>query len=112
MDTDNPQGTMASNCNMTTDYNARIDVEIECDLDISSRLGRSVLPEQRFCKLHRMHEMQTIVTDDRGVCPSVCLLVCLSVNHAVHLGFTVQKWLNGSRCRLRYTLLEVSGTLY
>jgi len=23
-------------------------------------------------RLHRMHEMQTIVTDDRGVCQSVC----------------------------------------
>jgi len=23
--------------------------------------------------LHQMHEMQTIVTDDCGVCPSVCL---------------------------------------
>jgi len=32
-----------------------------------------------------MHEMQTVVTDDRGVCPSVC--------HEVLLGFTVQKWL-------------------
>jgi len=29
-----------------------------------------------------MHEMQTIVTDDRGVCPSVC--------HAAQLGFTVR----------------------
>jgi len=33
-------------------------------------------------RLHRMHEMQTIVTDVRGVCqsvrPSVCLSVCYS----------------------------------
>jgi len=28
---------------------------------------------QLLFKLHRMHEMQTIVTDVRGVCPSVCL---------------------------------------
>jgi len=27
-------------------------------------------------RLHRMHEMQTIVTDVRGVCPSVCQSVC------------------------------------
>jgi len=33
-----------------------------------------------------MHEMQTIVTDVRGVCLSVC--------HAAQLGFAVQKWLN------------------
>jgi len=31
-------------------------------------------------RLHRMHEMQTIVTDLRGVRLSVC--------HAAHLGFT------------------------
>jgi len=37
-----------------------------------------------------MHEMQTILTDVRGVCLSVCQSVC----HAAHLGFTVQKWLN------------------
>jgi len=24
-------------------------------------------------RLHRMHEMQTVVTDDSGVCQSVCL---------------------------------------
>jgi len=29
-----------------------------------------------------MHEMQNIVTDDRGVCPWVCQSVC----HAVQLG--------------------------
>jgi len=26
-----------------------------------------------ICRLHRMHEMLTIVTDVRGVCQSVCL---------------------------------------
>jgi len=36
-----------------------------------------------------IHEMQTIVTDDRGVCPSVC--------YTAELGFTVQKRLSGSR---------------
>jgi len=40
-----------------------------------------------------MHEMQTIVTDVRGVCLSVRPLVC----HAANLGFTVQKWQNRSR---------------
>jgi len=32
-------------------------------------------PETEFClifRLNRMHDMQTIVTDDRGVCLSVC----------------------------------------
>jgi len=42
-----------------------------------------------YIRLHRLHEMQTIVTDDRAVCPPVC--------HAAKLGFTVQKWLNGLR---------------
>jgi len=32
-----------------------------------------------------MHEMQSVVTDDCGVCPSVC--------HTAQLGFTVQKWI-------------------
>jgi len=41
-------------------------------------------------ELHQMREMQTIVTNDRGVCPSVSC-------HAAQLGFTVQKRLNGSR---------------
>jgi len=54
-------------------------------------------------RLHRMHEMQSILTDVHGVCPSVC--------HAAHLGFTVQKCLNGSRCCLRRTLLGAHGTL-
>jgi len=38
---------------------------------------------QRYFRLHRMHEMQTIVTDVRGVCLlvylSVCPSICLSV---------------------------------
>jgi len=29
--------------------------------------------QRRYFRLHRMHEMQTIVTDDPGVYPSVCL---------------------------------------
>jgi len=48
-------------------------------------------------RLHRMHEMQTIVTGVRGV----CLLVC----HVAQLGFAVLKRLNGSRCCLGRTLL-------
>jgi len=36
----------------------------------------------RIFRLHRMHEIQTIVTDVRGVCQSVC--------HATQLGFTVR----------------------
>jgi len=32
----------------------------------------------RFFRLRRMHEMQTILTDVRGVCLSVYLSVCLS----------------------------------
>jgi len=30
--------------------------------------------------------------------PMFAAFVCQSVYHAVHLGFTVQKWLNRSRC--------------
>jgi len=41
-----------------------------------------------------MREMQTTVTDVRGVCLSVSLSVHQS---AAQLGFTVQKWLNRSR---------------
>jgi len=41
-------------------------------------------------RLHRMYEMQSIVTDYHGVCQSFC--------HADQSSFTVQKWLNGSRC--------------
>jgi len=37
-------------------------------------------------RLRRMHEMQTIVTNVRGVCPSVSQ----SVRHAAQLGFTVR----------------------
>jgi len=36
-------------------------------------------------RLYRIHEMQSILTDVCGVSLSVC--------HATHLGFTVQKWL-------------------
>jgi len=32
------------------------------------------------------HEMQSIVTDVRGVCPSVSLSVCQSVSHAAEFG--------------------------
>jgi len=39
-------------------------------------------------RLHRMHEMQPILTDDREVC------------YADQLAFAVQKRLNESRCRL------------
>jgi len=41
--------------------------------------------------LHRMHKMQTIVTDVRSVCLSVCLNVCRSVRQVAQLGFTMQK---------------------
>jgi len=37
---------------------------------------------------------------------SVSQSVSLSVCHAAHLGFTVQRWLNRSRCCFRRTLLE------
>jgi len=52
-----------------------------------------------------MHEKQHIVTD-------VCVVsVRQSVCHPAQLGFTVQKWLNRSRCCLGWTLLEAHGTL-
>jgi len=41
-----------------------------------------------------MHDMQPIVTDVRGVCPSVSLSVC----HRDQLSLIVQQWLNRSRC--------------
>jgi len=40
-------------------------------------------------RLHRMHEMQTIVTDDRVVCPPVCQ----SVYHAGSFSATFAKLL-------------------
>jgi len=39
-----------------------------------------------------MQEMQTTVTDNRGVCQSVRQSAC----HAAQLGFSMQKRLNGS----------------
>jgi len=39
--------------------------------------------EQNDFRLHQMHEMQTIVPDDRVVCLSVWPLVCLSVIYFV-----------------------------
>jgi len=53
----------------------------------------------RWNRLHRMHQMQTIVTDDHGVSPSVCQFV----SHAAQLGFTVQEWLKGSWLSLGWT---------
>jgi len=48
-------------------------------------------------RLHRMHEMQTIVTDVSGVCPSVCLTRGYSAARAVCAGlfdaaFTKTLW--------------------
>jgi len=68
--------------------------------DLDQRIGVTLkLTQLKFTsaecsifKLHRMNEMQTIVTDDRDVCQSVC--------HAAQLGFVVQKRLNASRCCL------------
>jgi len=40
------------------------------------------LPWLVFYRLHRLHETQTIVTDDRDVCPYVCQSVC----HAAQFG--------------------------
>jgi len=51
-----------------------------------------------------MHEMQTIVTDDRGVCLSIC--------HAAQLGYAVQKQLNGSRSYFGWKLLGACGTVF
>jgi len=39
-----------------------------------------------------MHDMQPVVTDECGVCLSVC--------HVAELSFMVQKWLSGFRCCL------------
>jgi len=61
-----------------------------CNIDLS---------HFRLHRMHAMHGMQPIVTDVRGVCPSVSLSVC----HAAHLTFTVQKRLNRSRCCLVWT---------
>jgi len=55
-----------------------------------------------------MHEMPTIVIDDRGVSLSETLSVC----HAAQLGIIVQKRLNGSRSCLGQTLLEAKETCY
>jgi len=46
-----------------------------------------------------MHEMQTIVTDLRGVCPSVCQSVC----HAMSFDAAFAKLL-WPRCYFRLTL--------
>jgi len=62
----------------------------------NSYSGHSVRP-------HRMHDMQTIATDDCSVCQFVC--------HAAQLGFTVQKRLNGSTSCLWGILLGTLGTL-
>jgi len=61
---------------------------------------------QRFT----MHEMQSIFTDDRGVCPSVCLSVSLSVARLISASLW-NSWLNESRCCLGWTLLGAHGTL-
>jgi len=52
----------------------------------------------RLHQMHAVHEMQPIITNVR----------CLSVTQ---LSFTVQKWLNRSRCCLGWTLLGAPGTL-
>jgi len=52
-----------------------------------------------------MHEMRTIVTDVR--CLSVSLSVCLSVCHAAHLGFTVQK--NAERIKMLFGVNTLMG---
>jgi len=49
-------------------------------------------------RLRRMHQMQTIVIDDRGVCLSVCLSVTNASNDPAPLGrleteLTVEPWL-------------------
>jgi len=55
-----------------------------------------------------MHEMQTIVTDVRGVCLSICPSVCLSVFHG---GSTSSASLcGGIRCKLLWPLVSVICT--
>jgi len=50
----------------TYNYGVRINIVLDvCPLSLP-RFNLVVI------KLHRMHEMQTIVTDVRGVCQSVC----------------------------------------
>jgi len=49
-----------------------------------------------------MHEMQTIVTDVRGVCLSVCLSVC----HAAQLSFTVRESIGAAFAKLLWPLVN------
>jgi len=53
-------------------------------------------------RLHRMHEMETIVTDDRGVSPAVCRYVCLSRDSLCNNGRTNQDivWSHHNHIRL------------
>jgi len=53
-------------------------------------------------RLHRMHEMQTIAADMRGVCLSVCLSVC----HAAQLGFTMRGSFGAAFAKSLWPLVE------
>jgi len=54
-----------------------------------------------------MREMQTIVTDDRGVCLSVCLSVC----HAAQLSFTVRVSFGAAFAKSLWPLVFQEATL-
>jgi len=44
---------------------------INLSRDVSTAAADSM--QRRIFRLHRMHEIRTIVIDERGVCPPVCL---------------------------------------
>jgi len=55
-------------------------------------------------RLHRMHEMQTFVTDVRGVCPLVCLSECTEWPHTVK-----PTWDSASLCGvIRCSLCQIT----
>jgi len=64
---------------------------------------------QTIIRLHRMHDMQTIVTDVRGVCQSVCPSVCRSrgLTRLYCAGI-----IRCSLCQITFAFCFVSSQLY
>jgi len=99
--TDNFSGMVIENCATVTPSTR---IAVDTLTVVSPMLMPAVLTYLATCdlvpmikasvfRLHRMHEIQIIVTDVRRVRLSVCL-------SRGKLGFTEQKWLNRSRCCL------------